>query len=299
MRYAFFPGCSLESTAWDYDRSTRAVCRALDIELEEIRGWVCCGSTPAHTSSDTLAVALPVVNLQHAAILDAPVMTACASCYSRLRTANHRVREAGPEQAVAERVTGQPYSGQIEVHHVLDVLVNQLGLDRIREQVVQPLHGLKVACYYGCLLTRPPEVAAFDDPEHPTAMERLLEAVGAEPVAWPMKTECCGAGLSITHPQVVCRLGHRLLSMARRAGAQCVAVACPMCQVNLDLRQADAIEAHGPLPPTPVPYITQLLGLAFGLSPKELGLSASFVGPRPLLQQLPCLAAEKQCHDAE
>ena len=160
MKYAFFPGCSLKSTAWDFDRSTRSVCRALGIELEDIPGWVCCGSTPAHTTSAPLAVALPVFNLQRAQEMRRPVLTACASCYARLRTANHKVRNDRAERERAERVTREPYDGNVEVHHVLDVLVNHLGLEAVRDAVVRPLAGLRVACYYGCLLTRPPEVVA-------------------------------------------------------------------------------------------------------------------------------------------
>jgi heterodisulfide reductase subunit B2 len=283
VKYAFFPGCSLESTAWDFDRSTRAVCRALAIELEDIPGWVCCGSTPAHASSASLAVALPVLNLQKAQAAGAPVMTACASCYARLRTANHTVRNEPDEARRCAAITGKPYDGGVEVRHVLDVLVNHLGLDGIRAKVSRPLGGLRVACYYGCLLSRPPEIVAFDDPEHPTAMDDLVAATGAEPVDWPFKTECCGASLAMTHAAAVGRLGHKLLSMARQAGAECVVVACPLCQMNLDLRQADAAKAGGPIPPTPVLYVTQLLGFALGLSSEELGLDASRISAGELL----------------
>jgi heterodisulfide reductase subunit B len=283
MKYAFFPGCSLESTAWDFDRSTRATCRALGIELVDIPDWVCCGSTPAHASSNSLAVALPALNLQKAEAMGLPVMTACASCYARLRTANHKIRNEAEDRERTERITGKPYAGQVEVHHVLDVLVNHFGVEQVRARVARPLDGLRVACYYGCLLTRPPEIVAFDNPEHPTCMDDLVAAMGAEPVAWPFATECCGASLSMTRSAVVGRLGHKLLSMARRAGADCIAVACPLCQVNLDLRQSDAMMAHGALPQTPVLYITQLLGLALGLSDKQLGIGAQSVSAGSLL----------------
>jgi heterodisulfide reductase subunit B len=285
VKYAFFPGCSLESTAWDFDRSTRAVCGALGIELAEIPDWVCCGSTPAHATSASMAVALPVLNLQKAQSAGLPVMTACASCYARLRTANHKVRGVPEERQRAERITGKPYDGGVEVRHVLDVLVNHFGLDAIRARVSRRLSGLRVACYYGCLLTRPPEVVAFDDVEHPHTMDDLLAATGAEPVDWPLKTECCGASLSMTRRSVVARLGHRLLSMARQSGAECIAVACPLCQVNLDLRQADAERAHGNLPKTPVLYVTQILGLALGLSQEELGITALAVSAESLLSE--------------
>lgn len=274
MKYAFFPGCSLESTAWDFDRSTRAVCQALDIDLEEIPDWVCCGSTPAHASNRSLAVALPVVNLQKAQTQGLPVMAACASCYARLRTANHKIKTDVEEQQRTQRITGKPYDGGVEVLHVLDVLVNRFGLDKIRAKIQRPLSGLKVAAYYGCLLTRPPEVVAFDNPEQPRCMDDLVEAAGAQAVEWPYKTECCGASLSMTSSKVVARLGHKLVSMAHQAGARCIVVACPLCQVNLDLRQADARAAHGDLPEIPVLYVTQLLGLALGISPEKLGLNA-------------------------
>jgi heterodisulfide reductase subunit B2 len=286
VKYAFFPGCSLEATAWDFGRSVRSVCAALGIELEEIPDWVCCGSTPAHASNPSLAVALPVMNLQKARAMGQPVMTACASCYARLRTANFEVRNEPDVRVQCERVTGKPYAGEVEVQHVLDVLVNHFGLDAIRRAVKRPLTGLRVACYYGCLLTRPPEVVAFDNAEHPTAMDDLVRALGAEPVQWPFKTECCGASLSMTNSDVVKRLSHRILSMAVEAGAQCVAVACPLCQVNLDLRQQDAVKSHGPLPAMPALYITQLLGWALGLTPKDLGLSALSVSADGLLSHV-------------
>jgi len=274
VKYVYFPGCSLESTAWDYDMSTRAVCRRLGIELEEIPNWVCCGSTPAHSTSASLAVALPVLNLQKAQAMGRPVLTACASCYSRLRTANHIVHNEADQRERTQRITGQPYAGDVEVHHLLDVLVNRFVLDGIRRNIQRRLAGLRVACYYGCLLTRPPEVVAFDNPENPTCMDELVAAVGAEPVLWPYKTECCGASLSITQSKVVGRLGRKLLLMARQAGAQCIVVACPLCQLNLDLRQSDASKAGDDIPATPVLYVTQLLGLALGIPAKELGLDA-------------------------
>lgn len=282
-RYAYFPGCSLESTGWDFDRSTRAVCAALGIELVDIPEWVCCGSTPAHSANATLSVALPVMNLLKAKEMGLPVLTACASCYARFRTANDTVKNDPEERARAERVTGKAYDGGVEVRHLLDVLVNDLGIDEVVDKIRRPLGGMKVASYYGCLLTRPPQVVSFDDTEHPSTMDRLLTAIGAEAVEWPYKTECCGASLAITRPGIVNRLSHRILSMAREAGAQCLSVACPLCESNLDLRQGDAGKAHGALPETPVLYITQLLGLALGLSRQDLGLNALTVSAEPLL----------------
>jgi heterodisulfide reductase subunit B len=215
-----------------------------------------------------------------------------------LRTANHEVQRDPEARSRVERITEQAYDGSVPVRHVLDVLVNDVGVEEIRNRVKRPLTGLRVACYYGCLLTRPPDVVAFDDPEHPTSMDYLIEAAGAEPVAWPLKTECCGAALSMTNAAVVGRLSHKLIAMARQAGAQCLAVACPLCQVNLDLRQADARKTHGELPPTPALYVTQLLGLALGLSPKELGLQALTVSAHSLFTLVPTLRVGTQGSDA-
>jgi len=297
MKFAFYPGCSLESTAWDFAASTRAVCAALDLELTDVEDWSCCGSTPAHASNTTLAVALPVLNLQKAEQSGLPVLTSCAACYARLRMANHKVATDKAERSRAERVTGAPYEGQVPIHHVLDVLANQIGPRRLRDRVTQPLSGLKVACYYGCLLSRPPEVVAFDDAENPTCMEDVLEAAGATPVKWPFRTECCGAGLALTHTDVVSRLAERLVAMAHGAGADCIAVACPMCQTNLEMRQPRTSESNGRLSPMPVAYVTQLLGLALGLAPRDLGLRALAVSPLPRLRQdLPQLPAGGEHH---
>jgi heterodisulfide reductase subunit B2 len=273
VKYAFFPGCSLESTAWDYDRSTRAMCSALGIELTEIPDWVCCGSTPAHSRNSTLAVALPVVNLQKAQAAGfSEVLTACASCYARLRAANHKVSREPEERERAERVTEKPYDGSVRVRHILDVLCNDLGVKEIRKRIRAPLKGLRVASYYGCLLSRPREVVAFDDAEHPTCMDEIVKAAGGQAVDWPLKTECCGASLSVSNTGVVKRLGYSLLSMAHRAGAECIVVACPLCQLNLDFRQPEAGINRDPIPEMPVLYITQLLGMALGLQSKDLGL---------------------------
>jgi heterodisulfide reductase subunit B2 len=290
LSYAFFPGCSLESTAWDFDLSARAVCKALDIDLVDIPEWVCCGSTPAHASNASLAVALPVLNLQKAQAAGfSEVLVACASCYARLRTANYKVNNDPAERQRAERITEKSYDGALKVRHILDVLFNDLGVRELRKRIQAPLNGLRVASYYGCLLSRPKEVVAFDDPEHPTCMDDLVKAAGGAPVDWPLKTECCGASLSIGKSGVVKRLGLRLLSMAHQAGAECMVVACPLCQLNLDFRQPEAKAGHPDLPDIPVIYITQLLGLALGLPAQSLGLDALTISAEPISAR--CAAA--------
>jgi len=289
VKYAFYPGCSLDSTARDFRQSTEAVCERLGIELAEIPGWTCCGSSPGHASNATLAVSLPVVNLLKAEAMGCDVVTTCAACYSRLRAANEEMSHESAVRRSVDEATRAQYRGTVRVRHLLDVLVNDLGLALIGDYVERPLRGLRVACYYGCLLTRPPKVVAFDDPEHPTALDRLMTVIGARPVEWPAKVECCGAGLSLTSPDVMRRLGFGILDMAQRAGADCVAVACPLCQSNLDLRQKESARAAGSDLSLPVLYFTQLLGLAFGLKPKALGLGKLVVSPRAVLEQIGAL----------
>lgn len=282
MSYVFFPGCSLDGTARDFHRSTMAVAARLGLALPELEDWTCCGSTSAHGSDALLADALPAKNL--AAAAGKTVAVACASCFSRLKAANHHIaRDAAVRARVAE-VVGRDYDGGTPVMHLLEILCRDVGRARIAAAVRRPLKGLKVACYYGCLLVRPPEIASFDDAENPRSMDELMEMAGATPVDWPHKTECCGASASITEPDIVLELSNRILSMARAAGVDCVATACPLCQLNLDMRQKDVEARYGSRYDLPVFYFTQLLGLAMGCTARELSLGSLVVPPVALLR---------------
>lgn len=278
MKYSFFPGCSMESTAKDFMESTLAVARALGIELEEIPDWTCCGSTPAHATDAVLAASLPARNLLIARKMGHDVVTCCAACYSRLATANEALEEDEALRAEVAETLGEEYSGGVRVRHFMQVLVEDVGPAEIRERIENRLAGLKAACYYGCLLARPREISIFDDPEDPRMLEDLLKAAGADPVEWPFKTECCGASFSITRTDTVKRLSGEILTMARDSGAECVVVACPLCQTNLDLRQSDIEQASGEKLGLPVFYFTQLLGRALGIGDRELGIGRLVVG---------------------
>jgi heterodisulfide reductase subunit B len=284
VRYAFFPGCSLESTAKDFALSTYAVCERLGVDLHEIPKWTCCGSSPAHATDPELATALPVLNLIKAARIGGDVVAPCAACYSRLRAANLAMQDDSEARRRIDEATGVQYRGTVAVRHLLDVLVNDVGIDLIGDYVERPLNGIRVACYYGCLLTRP-KSAAFENPENPRSLDRLLAACGAKPVEWPCKTECCGAGLSLTSPEVMRQLTFEIVDMAVQSGAQCVAVACPLCQSNLDLRQGESAAAFGRSLAVPVLYFTQLLGLALGLPASALGINKLVVSPQAVLEQ--------------
>ncbi len=289
MTYAFYPGCSLEGTARDFHLSTLAVARALGLALPEIPDWICCGSTAAHSSDPLLALALPAQNLLAAARMrtagDAPtVAVACAACYSRLKVANHQLAHDPQARRQVAQAVGADYAGGVPVKHMLEILGRDLGTAHIAARVRRPLKGLKVVCYYGCLLSRPPEITNFDDAENPRLMDDVMEAAGATVLDWPHKTECCGASYSITDATVVAQLSREILAMARRAGADCVVTACPLCQLNLDLRQKDIESRYNEQYGLPVFYFSQLLGLALGLSGQEVSLRSLVVDPQPLLR---------------
>ncbi|MDO8683386.1 MAG: CoB--CoM heterodisulfide reductase iron-sulfur subunit B family protein [Armatimonadota bacterium] len=283
MKYSFFPGCSLESTAQDFRMSTFAVAEALGVQMEELPDWTCCGSSPAHSTDEVLAAALPARNLAIAKSLERDMVVCCAACYSRLASANQALAENENLRIEVAKVIGHGYGGSVRVRHFLQVLRDDVGLAEIKDRVTKSLSGLKVACYYGCLLTRPKELSILDDPEDPQMMEELLIAAGADPVEWPYKTECCGASFSITRTETVKRLSGEILRMAKQSGAECIAVACPLCQTNLDLRQAEIEQASGEKFELPVFYFTQLLGRAMGLSDNALGIGKLMTDPARVL----------------
>lgn len=285
MRYAYYPGCSLHSTSREYDLSSQAVCQALGIELEEIPDWICCGASSGHMTSELLALALPVQNLVRAREMALDTAVACAACYSRLKVANKVMGSNGDARVpYVDQTVGSTYRGEAQVKHLLEVVIDEYGLEALQDKVTRSLSGLRIAAYYGCLLVRPPEVTQFDDPEDPTTMERLIAALGAEPVDWPYKTECCGGSLALTRTNVVIKLCHDILSMAADEGAECIMVACPLCQSSLDLRQAQVNRQYKTDFHMPIIYFTQLIGLALGMGNKELGLNRLIVSPDNLLR---------------
>lgn len=282
--YTYFPGCSLRGTAREYDLSVRAVFGALGVSLNELDGWVCCGATSAHSTSRLLATSLAAANLAKAARQGNNVVAACASCYSRLLHGQHDL-ESDPALAAKVRAAGVQYEGNVAVLHVLDLLLDDVGLKAIEERVHGKLKGLTVACYYGCLITRPRKLIQKEDPEHPHRMDDVLRACGATCVEWAFANECCGGGLAMARPDVVAELSHRILADASAAGADLVAVACPMCQTNLEMRQADIRRTHGVNHNLPVVYFTQLLGVALGLDQESLGLNRLLINPMPRIRE--------------
>jgi len=234
----YYPGCSLESTATEYDHTFRAVCEALGIELVEPRGWICCGSTPAHTTDPVLAGYYAILNLSLVERMGLRrVVAPCLGCYQRLRAGSYMMAN-DPEMAerVAERV-GYRYQGTVEALHAVEAILEHAGLDAIRARVRKPLKGLKVASYYGCATTRPPKYTGSENPENPTCMDEVVEALGAEPVDWSGKTDCCGSSLGITQTEVALELSAKVVRSAKAYGADLIVTACPLCQINIGDRQ--------------------------------------------------------------
>jgi heterodisulfide reductase subunit B len=266
--------------------STVAVAGALGMDLIEPEGWACCGATAAHQTDRVLAASLPAANLLKVREMGLDMIANCAACYNRMKTANHEVSTDPTMRKLVSEAVGKDYDGSVEVRHIIEVLLDDIGLDVIKDTFKCSLSGLQVACYYGCLLVRPHEVTNFDDPENPTSLDRLVAAMGGISLDWPHKVECCGGGLSLTRTDVVINLTDSILSMAKAAGAQCIAVSCPMCQINLDIRQQDIEKQTGTRHDIPVIYITQLLGLCLGISPNNLGLDKMMVSPASVIEKI-------------
>ena len=277
MNFGYYPGCSLHGTSDDYQQSLKACFSALGVSLTELDDWICCGATAAHTLNRKLSIALPARNLALAARQGCDELVApCSMCLMQLKKAQRAMaQDATLAEEMAAIVEAKP--GATRVLNLIDVF-ERVGLETIKTAVKSPLKDLKVACYYGCLLTRPPEVVEFDDCEQPESMEKVVEALGATAVAWNYKTECCGAGMTMASEETVLELSHKILADAAAHGAQCVAVACPMCHVNLDMKQA-AIEArYGTKYGMTIYYLCDLVGLALGLTPRALGINRHFAG---------------------
>jgi heterodisulfide reductase subunit B len=275
MRIGYYPGCSLLGSSREFDESVRALAGAIGLELVAVPDWNCCGASSAHVLDHKLSLALPAKILAQAEAAGlTEVLAPCAACYNRLTSARAELAADPAASAEIASIIEMPVTGRVKVVNVLEVL------DRFQEVIkaktVAPL-GRKLACYYGCLLVRPPRVVGFDRAEDPQSMDRLLKLSGAEPIDWNFKTECCGAAFSVTRTDLVARMSGKIVADAVKHGAEAIVVACPMCHSNLDLRRPE-INAQLDAPSRiPVLFITQALGLALGLDPVALGLQRHMV----------------------
>jgi heterodisulfide reductase subunit B len=271
----YFPGCSLKSSGRLYEQSLLAVFKKMNFTMEEIEGWNCCGATNYMSINENYAIEITSRNLALAEKQGGDeIIAPCAACYmGLLKTQTYLATDEVIRQKVHDELTKTGLSGnfKIKVRHPLDLLINIIGLETIKQAVQAPLKGLKVASYYGCQLIRP--YATFDDVWDPQTMDTIVKALGAEPVYWPLKTRCCSGSMTSTMPNIGSRMNFVILKDAKSRGADVIITACPLCQFNLECFQNKISKQYKEDVKLPVLYFSQLMGLAFGISEKELGLN--------------------------
>ncbi len=289
----YYPGCTLKTTAKNLEDSAIASAKALDIDMVEIPDWVCCGVVASLTSDDLMRHIGPVRTMLRAEqmrkrgeIEDSRLLTLCSMCFNTLQRSNFRMRENAEDLESINNIMyleDGEYEGTTEVVHLLQIL-DEIGFDKVAEKVAVPLNGLKVASYYGCMLTRPKDIG-IDTPENPTIMERFTEAIGAQPVDWQAHSLCCGSYHTVSNKEIVVKLGYEIIKNARIHGAEVIITSCPLCAFNLDDRQKEIAEKFIDFEPMPVLYFTQLMAIALGLGEEVCGFDQNFTDPRPLLRQ--------------
>jgi heterodisulfide reductase subunit B len=285
MQVAYFPGCTLNTTGKGFDNAVRASAGAVGLELVELPEWNCCGATYPLIIDNMLELAAPAHVLVAARDNGGLVTTACTTCYNVLKRTNHFVREHEEERDRINTFIEAEYQGEVEVKDILHLLRDDIGFDAIQKKVRTPLKGLKVASYYGCMVLRPPNEVAYDDPDHPTSLDDLMASLGATPVDFPLKNECCGAYLAVKDSGVTREMAFAVLKSAQAAGAEAVATNCPLCQFNLDKQQQEMTKLHAKHQPIPILYFSQLMGLALGLDASSYGWERHYVDARGLLKE--------------
>jgi heterodisulfide reductase subunit B len=285
-KYAYFPGCSLEKMALSYHKSSLETTRALGVELEELEDWNCCGATTYFHLDEILANTLVARNLAMAEKQGLDFVAPCSACYKNAYFTNSYIKE---DEDLAEHINfaleadDLQLSGNLKVHHLIDVFADEIGAEAIKDKVTTPLKGLKIAPYYGCQIVRPRKNG--EEVENPQFFEKILEAMGADAVDFAYKTRCCGGSLLLTNRKAALDMIHLLLQNITNSGAEVIATACPLCQVNLEVYQTQVNDEYGTDYAIPVLYFTQLMGLALGIAPKKLGIGSELVATLPLLSQ--------------
>lgn len=293
MKYGFYPGCSLGSTAAPYDVSIKAIMDTLGIQLEEIHDWNCCGATEYFSIQKNAAYALVARNLALASNQDGfeQISTPCSACYLNLRKTDYYMQkypEIGERTNQALAAGGLSYEpGSLKVRHLIDVVVNDVGLDSIAEKITTPLKGLRLAPYYGCLIVRPTlGDEPLDNPEYPTHLDRLLDVLGATVVDFPLKAHCCGGHMTQISADTAYELIRRILHNAAEYNADAIVTICPMCQLNLDAYQSQVNSHFGTDYNIPVLFFTQMIGLALGMEPEKLGINKEIVSASSMLKKM-------------
>jgi heterodisulfide reductase subunit B2 len=284
-KYAYFPGCSLEKVAWSYNDSSIETAKILGVELQELADWNCCGATAYSHVDQLLAYTLVARNLAQAEKEGLDMVAPCSACYKNSYFANKYIKE---DADLSEHINyaleedDLQFNGSIDVHHIIDIYANEVGVEGIKAKVKKPLEGLKVAAYYGCQIVRPRKGA--EDLEDPQFFEDIVKAMGAEAVDYPDRLRCCSASLIMTSRRAALDMVQKLLQSAVNSGADVIATACPLCQVNLECYQLQVNEEFGTKYKVPVMYFTQLLGLALGIPKKKLGIGSELVSAVPVFK---------------
>lgn len=280
MKYAYFSGCSLHSTAKDYDESIRAVCKLLGIELVDF-DWNCCGVEVLHSYDFLLSLSLRARNFALAEELGLDILTACSGCYHYMKKAEILLLESNQLRNKVSNIlkkAGLSYRGDVRVRHLLDVIVKGIKAENLKKLIKKPLTHLNVVAYYGCLDIKPREISFEEDPEDPTFLEDIIKLTGAKIVPFSdLKTECCGGPLLLTNEEIPMKLSKDILMRAKGRGANCIVTACPFCHLTLELKQEEISKLHKEHIEVPVLYFTQLLGLAMGLNADELGMKRRII----------------------
>jgi heterodisulfide reductase subunit B len=284
VRIPYFPGCTLHSKAQSFDASARAAAQALDIVMEELPEWTCCGATFSMSADSAMGLVAPTRILASAKEAG-KLLTLCSFCYNTLKRTNRVIATDAERRRKVTAFLEEDYQGTVQTVHLLEVLRDEIGFAALATRVIKPLRGLKVAPYYGCLLLRPADEMGFDDPERPTILEGLLSSLGCEVVDYPHKTECCGSFVAVGSPDAARECSARILEVAAKCGAEMLVVSCPLCQYNLDQAQR-VVQAGSPRQArVPVLYFSQLLAIALGCDEVCLHLDGHAVDPRPRLAE--------------
>lgn len=285
MKIPYYPGCTLNTVAKDFDESAKGSAVAIGFEMEDLAQWNCCGATFPLTPDNIMALTAPAKVLSNASKQGDTLTTLCSVCYNVLKRTNKVIRDDKEKRSVINEFIEEEYDGGVNVVHFLEVLRDKVGFAKVKEAVKTPLAGIRTATYYGCMLLRPFEDMGIDNAERPTVFEDLLKALGAEPVDFPNKIECCGAHLSMNNEKIVERLSGNVMTSAVGSGAELIVTSCPLCQYNLEKSQSKVAEEEAGYNPVPVVYFTQVLGLALGQDPATLGFEKNNISIMPLLKE--------------
>jgi heterodisulfide reductase subunit B len=275
---AIYPGCSLEGTSQAFAKSLYRIFDKLNISIPELEGWTCCGSTSAHAVNSDLSLGLSLRNLALAESRGIEeLLIPCAACYHNLANTNYDLIHEPELLNKMNKLTELNYTGGVRIRNILDFLYNCIGIETIKDQIINPFDDLTTVCYYGCLNTRIPRMETFDNVEYPMAMDNLLNNLGINTADWAYKTECCGSGLFITKDDIYQEIVSKIINDAVKRKADCIIVSCPMCHNNLDTKQEEIVNNYGIEKTIPILFISQIIGLMIGCTPKEMGINQSFI----------------------